>query len=157
MIKPASESAHHHPNAAFNANPTSRIADRYAHNSVCFESATIAALPSVLPTRLFARASNGITSNDVIASAIPTQLSSGASRLHKLCSDFPSSHAPNPKNDSAINFCARRSDSRLVLPNRHTMISPELTSKMLSMPKPISATELAAAPDANATTASTTL
>ena len=114
-------------------------------------------LPSVLPTRRFARANSGITSNDVIASAMPVQLSSGASRSHKLCSDFTSSHAPSPKNESAINCCARRSDSRFVLPSLHTITSPELTSSMLSMPKPISATELAAAPELSATAASTTL
>ncbi len=80
IASPATGSAHHQPTRAFRTRPTSRIADRYAHRSVCRESAASAALESAVATRRFARASNGITMTDSAATAMPTGLESGCSR-----------------------------------------------------------------------------
>ncbi len=35
MMSPASGSAHHNPSRAFRSKPTTKMADRYAQNSVC--------------------------------------------------------------------------------------------------------------------------
>lgn len=58
IASPATGSAHHQPTRAFRTRPTSRIADKYAHRSVCRESAASAALESAVATRRFARASH---------------------------------------------------------------------------------------------------
>ena len=62
----------------FRRSPPSKMADKYAQNSVCFASACIAALLRQAPTRLFERDRSGITMSEAIARMIPGVLCSGA-------------------------------------------------------------------------------
>jgi len=70
--------AHHKPKIALSNNPSSRIADKWVQNSVCFASACMAVLPRASPTFRFALEGMGMTTNGTQAKMIRGTLCSGA-------------------------------------------------------------------------------
>ena len=76
-MSPAIGSAQSQPRVALRISPTSSTAERYVQSSVWAASATTALEPRALPVRRCAQERNGMTSNEEIASPIPTGEGSG--------------------------------------------------------------------------------
>ncbi len=158
MASAATESANAQPGQAFNPRPTSRIAERYVHSSVCVESATTVAERSSFPVRRLAHTSSGITISDTSARPIPTGDGSASPAPGRARTAEKVTQAARAKNDTAISLSASRSRS-CGTRERNCQITTkaEDTSTNESSPNPISAVEEAAAPAATATSPSSRL
>ena len=87
MVSAATGSAHHHPSNAFKTKPPNRIADKYAHSEVWRESDSSARLSMEDATFLFWYASQGMTTSDTAATAIPATLGDGGARRTRVSTD----------------------------------------------------------------------
>lgn len=156
MASPATGSAHHQPKTAFNISPTSRIADKHTQKSVCFASATIAALPNSLPTFFLAWERMGMTTSETHARTMPGKLCSAVFLARR--SETPSYvtyTARAMKQAPTILILSRSFLSRLPSSAStdilHSRVAPEVTSIKLSIPNPTSEMLPAIAPAITAT------
>jgi hypothetical protein len=158
IAKAAMGSAQDHPSKLFSKSPMSKTAERYVHNSVCFESATAESEPSSRPARRCTKESTGMITRLAAAKSMPTNECCASPNPNRDRVASIVTYVARPKNEKAMMRNAtfsRASGSRPA--NCHATAAADDTSMTESSPKPISAVEETRAPSERAMIASTTL